>query len=478
MLRFIAVSFHLILGTVLGAVGLPLALWVALALYQPEEASRWALWALEFLLPRGSATQLASDVVRRNGLIALGIAATVLCFMALATLLSAWKALRRANLSHDGQGQIELTTRSLRVGRPVAGTIWLAGDIDAEEEIQVELSCKRTHGSGQNETVETAFWELLKVPAIESSAGYSVPFRFDVPPIAPPSGDGYQWRLAFSRSRFPYTFPSVFPLKLGAAAAGALRVFESGEIPRPIDAIVGNALNRQSSAVADDIPVEAAVRSDVFKRQPSAAGDSGRRVTAPGSRSEPAVSSPAFDRQPSAVVDDPRLEAILRNAQSRQQQPAATSVLTIDRQVAAPGTANRAFQARSTHDLSASGATDSPAVIRQRPAATASPAVSRQQPAGNNSPAASPVVARPRPIVADSLAVGRQSSVITDDGRKEPVLRTNPDLDDYTPTHFEGAYEVSGTRRVFKWLLIFLFGVPVGIATIAVATVAVLHFVR
>jgi hypothetical protein len=477
MLRFIAVSFHLILGTVLGAVGLPLALWVALALYQPEEASGWALWALEFLLPRGSATQLASDVVRRNGLIALGIAAAVLCFMALATLLSAWKALRRANLSHDGQGQVELTTRSLRVGRPVAGTIWLAGDIDADEEIQVELSCKRTHGSGQNETVETAFWELLKVPAIESSAGYSVPFRFDVPPIAPPSGAGYQWRLAFSRSRFPYTFPSVFPLKLGAAAAGALGVFESGEIPRPIDAIVGNALNRQSSAVADDIPVEAAVRSDVFKRQPSAAGDSGRRVTAPGSRdlSEPAVSSPAFDRPPSPVADDPRLGAILRNAQSRQQQPAATSVLTVDRQVTAPG----------RHDLSASGATDSPAVIRQRPAATASPAVSRQQPAGNNSPAAnrqppavSPVVARPRPIVADSLAVGRQLSVITDDGRKEPVLRANPDLDDYTPTHFEGAYEVSGTRRVFKWLLIFLFGVPVGIATIAVATVAVLHFVR
>jgi hypothetical protein len=73
--------------------------------------------------------------------------------------------------------------------------------------------------------------------------------------------------------------------------------------------------------------------------------------------------------------------------------------------------------------------------------------------------------------------VDRWGSVITDDGRKEPVFRATGDFEDYRPAHPE-ASEGSGTRGYLKWLLIFLFGLPLGIATIAFATVAVLYFIR
>jgi hypothetical protein len=262
MRKFIAAAFSLILGIVLGVVAVALALWVMLALYRVEEASGWVLWALERTpMPLTAAPmQLTNDAIQRDTLIAAGLAAAVLCLFALTSLRSARRALRPAHVSHDGKGQVEFRARSLRVGRPVEGSIWLARDTEPGETFKVELSCKRNHGSGENETNETAFWEHLEVPAVRSPVGWSIPFRFDVPLIAPPSsadslinGPGYRWRLAFVRSKARLSFPSVFALELGAAPHEELRAIERRVTPEQMEAIVGNAVSRQSSVVTDTV---------------------------------------------------------------------------------------------------------------------------------------------------------------------------------------------------------------------------------
>ncbi len=236
--KFLAALFSLVLGIALGAVGIPLALWIALAVYRVEVALDWAVWLIERSpLPLyAPAVQVANDAIRRDSLIAAGLAAAVLCVTAFSLLRSARQALRAADESHDGKGTIELKTRPLRVGRPVEGSIWLAQGPERGQLYRVELSCRRGDGSGRGEGSETAYAEELEVAPVRTPVGWSLPFRFVVPPIAPPSGasrhmsgPGYRWRLAFRRSQGWISLPSVFALDLAPAPPEELRALEKKE---------------------------------------------------------------------------------------------------------------------------------------------------------------------------------------------------------------------------------------------------------
>jgi hypothetical protein len=239
MSKLAAAIFSLFLAVALGAVGIPLAAWVATALYRAEVALDWAVWLVERSpLPLyAPAVQVANDAIRRDSLIAAGLAAALLCLAAFSLLRFVRQALRSADESHDGKGTLELKTRPLRVGRPVEGTIWLREDSAQDRRYRVELSCKRDHGSGRSDGSEIAYAEELEVAPVRTPVGWSLPFRFVVPPIAPPSGNpfmsgpGYHWRLAFRRSHGWFSFPSVFALNLAPAPPEELRALEKKEAP-------------------------------------------------------------------------------------------------------------------------------------------------------------------------------------------------------------------------------------------------------
>jgi hypothetical protein len=244
--KFLAALLSLVLGIALGAVGIPLSLWVATALYRAEVALEWAVWLIERSpLPLyAPAVQVANEAIRRDSLIAAGLAAAVLCLAAFSSLRFVRQALRSADESHDGKGTLELKTRLLRVGRPVEGNIWLTQGSAGGQLYRVELSCKRDLGSGRSEGSETPYAEELEVTPVRTPVGWSLPFRFVVPPIAPPSGasgymsgPGYRWRLAFRRSKGWPAFPSVFTLNLAPAPPEALRPLEIKEAPAQRQAI-------------------------------------------------------------------------------------------------------------------------------------------------------------------------------------------------------------------------------------------------
>src|SRR5262245_21859319 len=249
--KLLAALFSLVLGIALGAMGIPLAAWVAMALYRSEAALGWAVWLVERSpLPLyAPAVQVANDAIRRDSLIAAGLAAALLCLISFSRLRSFRRALRSIEESHDGKGTLELKTRPLRVGRPVEGIIWLTHDPAQDQLYRVELSCKRNHGSGKSGSSETAYAEELEVVPVHTPVGWSLPFSFVVPPIAPPSGasryvsgPGYSWRLSFRRSAGWISFPSVFALHLAPAPPEELRALEKWEAPvqeQPIDEIAG-----------------------------------------------------------------------------------------------------------------------------------------------------------------------------------------------------------------------------------------------
>ncbi|MGH8640917.1 MAG: hypothetical protein ACRET6_04355 [Burkholderiales bacterium] len=275
--KFLAALFSLVLGCALGAVGIPLAAWVATALYRAEVALDWVLWAVErSTLPLyAPAVQVANDAIRRDSLIAAGLAAAVLCLAAFSLLRFVRKALRSADESHDGKGTLDLKTQPLRVGRPVEGNIWLTHGSVQGQLYRVELSCKRDHGSGRSEGSETPYSEALEVTPVRTPVGWSLPFSFAVPPIAPPSGasrhvsgPGYSWRLAFRRSKGWISFPSVFTLNLAPALPEDLRGLEKRETPaqkQPIEEIVRSVRNepvlyelarlREPTVAADDTAI-------------------------------------------------------------------------------------------------------------------------------------------------------------------------------------------------------------------------------
>ena len=230
--RLFAATFSLLLALLLGGLGTALSLWVAAGAYRSEWALRPALWAVEHTpLPLyASATRVASDLVQRDGLIAAGVLAAVLCVMALSSLRAARLALRSDDRSHDGQATIELKPGPLRVGHPVEGSIWLEHGPERGERYRVELSCSRGRGFD-----DTAYCEELVVAPVATPVGWNLPFRFAVPLIAPASGasrftrgPGYSWRLAVRQAN-GRSAPSVFTLDLEPAPVEELRSLERRE---------------------------------------------------------------------------------------------------------------------------------------------------------------------------------------------------------------------------------------------------------
>jgi hypothetical protein len=286
--KFLAALFSLVLGIALGAVGIPLALWVAMALYRVEVALDWAVWLVERSpLPLyAPAVQVAHDAIRRDSLTAAGLAAVVLCLMAFSLVRSARQALRLADESHDGKGTLELKTLPLRVGRPVEGSIWLTQGSERGQLYRVELACKRDHGSGRSEGSETPYSEELEVEPVRTPVGWSLPFRFVVPPIAPPSGNrfmsgpGYSWRLAFRRSQGWLSFPSVFALHLAPAPPEELRALEKREAPAQKLAI---------DEIVRSVGKEPVLHERAQSREPSLSGD----VTPGDTRADDAVAETA-----------------------------------------------------------------------------------------------------------------------------------------------------------------------------------------
>lgn len=230
--KLFAAMFSLLVAVLLGGLGAGLSLWVAAGAYRSEWALRPALWAIEHApLPLyASATRVASDLVQRDGLIAAGVLAAVLCVLALSSLRSARLALRSDDHSHDGRATIELKPGPLRVGRPIEGSIWLEQAPERGERYRVELSCSRGRGSD-----DTAYCEELVVAPVATPVGWNLPFRFSVPLIAPASGTsrftsgpGYRWRLAVQRAS-GRSVPSFFTLDLAPAPADELRSLEKRE---------------------------------------------------------------------------------------------------------------------------------------------------------------------------------------------------------------------------------------------------------
>jgi hypothetical protein len=322
--KFLAALFSLVLGIALGAMGIPLAAWVAMALYRSEVALGWAVWLIEHSpLPLyAPAVQVANDAMRRDSLIAAGLAAALLCLISFSLLRFARRALRSTEESHDGKGTLELKTRPLRVGRPVEGIIWLTRDPARDQLYRVELSCRRDHGSGKSGSNETAYAEELEVAPVHAPVGWSLPFRFVVPPIAPPSGEsrymsgpGYSWRLSFRRSMGWISFPSVFALHLAPAPPGELLALEKREPAAQRQAIneivrgvgkepVLTQLREPSPAELDTVRIEPPLFGDVTPGDARAADviRPGIREVMPEAASRDGAGAPETASLPGKIV--------------------------------------------------------------------------------------------------------------------------------------------------------------------------------
>jgi hypothetical protein len=204
--------------------------------------------------------------MQRDFLVAASLAAVVLCLLAFSALRSAQRALRAADESHDGKATIELKTHALRVGRPVEGSIWLTQRPERGELYRVQLSCTRGHGPGKSDHAETPYWEELEAAPVFTPVGWSLPFRFVVPPIAPPSGvssfmsgPAYHWSLAVRRAQGWMSFPSVFALHLAPAPAEEL-----GAIERRAPGRMEPGLKHAGAAIA-----RSPVREPVLEERPA-----------------------------------------------------------------------------------------------------------------------------------------------------------------------------------------------------------------
>jgi hypothetical protein len=233
MRKLVVFLFCLVSGAVLGAAGVCLAMWVALALYKVELAFDWALWAAEHAPFSLSATpmQLANAAIQRDVLFPAGLAAAIVCWLAIGSLRAARRSLRSADESDDGKARIELKAEHSQVGRALEGSLRLARDAKPGDVFRVELSCTRRYRDAvgslkPREHKETAFFEARDVQAAQDAQGWKLPFKFDVPATAPPTAagntlaeGGYRWLLVFYPANAWIAVPSEFVLQMAAAAA-------------------------------------------------------------------------------------------------------------------------------------------------------------------------------------------------------------------------------------------------------------------
>jgi hypothetical protein len=382
------------------------------------------MWALERSpLPLYAApVRVASDVMQRDFLVAASLAAVVLCLLAFSALRSARRALRPADESQDGKATIELKTQALRVGRPVEGNIWLTRRPERGELYRVQLSCSRGHGPGKSDRAETAYWEELEAAPVSTPVGWSLPFRFVVPPIAPPSGvssfmsgPGYHWRLAVQRAQGWMSFPSVFALQLAPAPAEELYDIEKRE-----------------------------------RREPE--------LKRPVSESQrPVARAPAHDRG------------------NAQQQPAAPAFIAANpgqphesvrttRTTAAP-------QERANGQLSSPPGEAKPGQPREKPR-TASATAPAHDRASAQQPAPS-VLEEVRRAAEMGLLDNRAVAGI----RRDPRLPERPEFQDPLPDEEDEVRGTSVVARAMKWLFLAIFGGALAVSAVAFVTAVLLGYV-
>jgi hypothetical protein len=244
--KLISFLFNLVFGILLGSASVALAAWVCMALYRVELAFDAALWVLENapLQFTGSPVILANEAIQRGSLIAAGVLATFLGWVAANCLLAARRSFRPAGESRGGNAQMVLKTPHPRVGDALEGRLRLMKDPNPGDSYQLELYCERRYTSGSKDQTERAFYASLDVLPAQDAEGWYLPFRFDVPVTAPASSasdmvasERYYWQLDFHRTEAWLSFPGDFGLTLAPADAAALRAVEATETPEQKAAI-------------------------------------------------------------------------------------------------------------------------------------------------------------------------------------------------------------------------------------------------
>ena len=204
-------------GLAWAALGLVLAAWAATTALDLTKGFDLAVWGLghsPFGLP-WEPVEVAAWAV--NNLLAIAIAAGVALVLGWTNLRSARIAFRPWNHSQDGKGELQLASREdARVGRPLEGSILLRDPPAPGDEFDVVLS-------GGKPGDVSAWRKEQKVRARQGAHGVNLPFRFDVPASAPPSGMGSRWRLEFARAGKPAFGRSAFDVQLAPAPAHEVR---------------------------------------------------------------------------------------------------------------------------------------------------------------------------------------------------------------------------------------------------------------
>jgi hypothetical protein len=489
VMSIVSAMFSLLLALAFAAAGVPLALWAAGATWRAETAREWAVWFLERSpLPLYAApSQVANDALQRDSLIAASLAAALLCLMAFSLLRSAQRSLRRADESHDGRATIHLTSQSLRVGRPVEGSIWLARGSQNGGMYHLELSCSRGHGPRRSDHTETAYFEELEVAPVATPVGWSLPFRFVVPAIAPPSGvsrfmsgPGYRWHLTFRRAG-GWMSPSVFALDLDPAPAEELREIERRErrepelrqatptaaSARPAARAPAHELANEQQPFASASVYEAARAHDTIAHNRFAGASQGAR---PHARARTA-----------GATAPPREPSIGRS-------PPAPGFVGASRAAGSQSTAGPAPAPRRAPDsvgnVTPGDARAHDTLVRNRPAdaprdARPGPSYETARPA--DATAASPDRAtRQQPSLSafEAAHAGSQSDYGTAPGtRNDPRLHERPEFQDLPGYEEEVARTSSVVVRVVKWLFLALFGGALAVSAVALVTAVLLGYV-
>ncbi|MDH5263350.1 MAG: hypothetical protein OEX21_01240 [Betaproteobacteria bacterium] len=228
-----------LLGALLS--GVPAVLssyWVWTVYREPSRARDWAIWAAERSPIRLTVTpeSLAGDLVGPNGLILAGVVAAFLCLAPLKLLFDLQRGRRASDETDDRRARLELTSHPARVGRPLEGILRLAKEARMGDMFTVGLTCERRYQSGGKTATERPFAEQKDVRVVPDPRGWRVPFRFDVPAWAPPSGlpgpDGhYLWWLSLAPAGKLFATRSNIMVGLGPAPMDELRALEAAEDP-------------------------------------------------------------------------------------------------------------------------------------------------------------------------------------------------------------------------------------------------------
>lgn len=196
-------------GLAWAALGLVLGAWVAVTMLdaaQGLELGRRVLDESPFDLP-WRAVDVASIAV--EFIVFPALIAALALLLAWSNLRTARIAFRPRSESQDGKGQLQLAGRGeARVGKPVEGAILLRDAPAPGEEFDVVLA---------GGSAAAAYRAEQRVRARQGAHGVSLPFRFDVPATAAPSGIGSDWRLEFARAG-KKAFPSWIELELQPGA--------------------------------------------------------------------------------------------------------------------------------------------------------------------------------------------------------------------------------------------------------------------